>query len=150
MKKSILPLLCTLFFVSVFASPALAQQAQTQTQEKKQEQKKETPPTTKAEIKFKADDHDFGKIGERDKKVSYKYEFTNAGKSPLVVTRVMTSCKCVDASYSKKPVPPGGSGSITVTYNPRKQSGVFYKAIQVYANTADQRHVIVARGEVVP
>ena len=107
-------------------------------------------PKYEAQISFDAAEHDFGVIMEGSKKASYDYVFTNTGKHPLVITRVTASCKCMDFEYSRRPVPPGGRGVITATYNPRKQHGIFYKAIQIYANTPEERHVIIAKGEVKP
>lgn len=93
-------------------------------------------------------EHDFGRVAEKGKKVSYDFTFRNTGDCPLVITRVASSCKCVDAGYTKRPVPPGGEGVITVTYNPRKQQGVFRKAIQVYSNDPDEMHIVIVKGEV--
>lgn len=101
-------------------------------------------------IKFAVGEYDFGRVSERGRKVSYDYVFTNTGTSPLVVTRAVTSCKCVSTSFNRRPIPPGGQGAITITYDPKKQQGVFYKAIQVYTNTPEKMHIIIAKGEVVP
>ena len=104
----------------------------------------------KPEITFRAFEHDFGKIKESGKKVSYDYVFTNTGDCPLVITRVVTSCRCVSISYTKRPVPPGGQGMVTVTYDPKKQNGVFYKAIQVFSNVPEEMTIVIAKGEVIP
>lgn len=92
---------------------------------------------------------DFGKIKEKGGKQVREFTFKNSGNRPLIVTKTMVSCRCVDVSCPKKPVLPGGKGQITVTYNPRKQSGVFHKAIQVYSNDPQTRHIIFVKGEVV-
>lgn len=102
-----------------------------------------------AEMEFNAVEHNFGRISERGHKVSCTFRYTNTGEKPLIVTRVVTTCKCVDYDYSKKPVAPGETGTITISYNPKKQEGIFYKVIQIYGNTPEQRHVLTVRGEVV-
>lgn len=112
-------------------------------------QKRRSDPA-EAKIEFNAVEHNFGRIPERGRKVSCTFRYTNTGDKPLVITRITTTCKCVDYSYSKKPVAPGETGTITISYNPKKQEGVFYKVVQIYANTPDQRHVVTVRGEVVP
>ena len=67
-----------------------------------------------------------------------EFTFTNDGTAPLVVTRVITSCSCLKASFPKRPVPPGGQGVIRITYEPHKsEPGVFNKVIQVYSNSVD-------------
>lgn len=100
-------------------------------------------------IEFTNGEHNFGKVAENGKKVSYDYVFTNTGDCPLVITRIITSCRCISTSYTKKPVPPGGQGMVTVTYDPKKQQGVFHKAIQVHSNVPEGMHIIIAKGEVV-
>lgn len=102
-----------------------------------------------ARIEFRSSEHNFGQISERGKKVAHSFEFANTGTSPLVITRASVTCKCIDITFSKKPVPPGEKAVITITYNPRKQEGVFYKVIQVFTNTPEERHMVTVRGEVV-
>jgi len=76
-----------------------------------------------------------------------EFTFTNDGTAPLVVTRVITSCSCLKASFPKRPVPPGGQGVIRITYEPHKsEPGVFNKVIQVYSNSVDGRDVITVQG----
>lgn len=97
----------------------------------------------------KKTEYDFGKIKERGGKQTGSLVFKNSGNKPLVITKVMVSCKCVSLDYPKKPVLPGAEGKITVTYDPKKQKGVFHKAIQVYSNDPQARHIVFVKGEVV-
>lgn len=103
---------------------------------------------TECAMVFASAEHNFGEIGERDGKVSHVFEFRNDGEHPIVITRMMTTCKCTDYDFSRRPVPPGGKGRITVTYNPKKQKGVFYKVVHVYTNCAQERVMLTIRGEV--
>lgn len=103
----------------------------------------------KAALTFSALEHDFGSIDDKNK-VIYNFEVINAGGAPLVITKAVVSCKCIDVDYPKKPIAPGARSSIGVTYNPRKQEGMFYKAIQIYSNDPAARHVITVKGNVVP
>ncbi len=94
-------------------------------------------------------EYDFGKIKENGGKKTGSLTFKNTGNKPLVITKVMISCKCTSIDYPKKPVMPGASGKITITYDPKKQKGVFHKAIQIYSNDSEARHIIFTKGEVV-
>ncbi len=94
-------------------------------------------------------EYDFGKIRESGGKQTGTFTFKNSGNKPLVVTKVMVSCKCVNITFPKKPVAPGAEGTITVTYDPKKQKGIFHKAIQVYSNDPQARFIILIKGEVV-
>lgn len=94
-------------------------------------------------------EYDFGKIRESGGKQTGTFTFKNSGNKPLVVTKVMVSCKCVNITFPKKPVAPGAEGTITVTYDPKKQKGIFHKAIQVYSNDPQARFIVLIKGEVV-
>jgi hypothetical protein len=100
------------------------------------------------EMVFAATEHNFGKVAENGRPVSHTFEFTNEGSRPIVITRVSTTCKCTKYDFSKRPVPPGGKGKITVTYNPKKQSGVFYKVIQVFTNCSQERVMLTIKGTI--
>ena len=76
--------------------------------------------------------YDFGRVPRRGGDLVHDFVVENEGTVPLVVTRVFTSCSCLKASYSKRPIPPGGTGVIRITYEPYKsEPGTFYKVIQV-------------------
>jgi len=49
-------------------------------------------------IKFEKTSYDFGKITEGEK-VSYDFKFTNAGKSPLIISNATASCGCTVPDY---------------------------------------------------
>lgn len=100
-----------------------------------------------AVLLFETMEHDFGDIKQKGGDVSCEFRFTNAGTAPLVIVDAQTSCSCTKASYSRKPVPPGGKGVVKVTYEPgKKETGVFYKAIQIYSNSDGGRQAVVIRG----
>ncbi len=100
-------------------------------------------------INFATKDYDFGKIKEVDGSVTHIFEFSNKGKSPLVVSRVQASCGCTTPTWTKEPIEPGKKGAITVTYNASGRPGVFAKTITVFSNdTLNQ--VLVIKGEVIP
>lgn len=57
----------------------------------------------------------------------------NTGEHPLAVHDVATSCGCTTVSYDKRPVWPGETLSMEVTYK-ATQPGFFNKTISVYCN----------------
>ena len=100
-----------------------------------------------AHIAFATTEHDFGDIPHKSPKIEYRFLFTNDGTAPLVITKVLTSCSCVKVDYGKKPILPGGSGEIRVVYEVnKKESGVFYKVIEVYSNSIDKRNNLIVKG----
>jgi len=68
----------------------------------------------KAVITFEKKTHDFGQINESDGKATYEFVFKNTGNGPLVVSRVQASCGCTTPTWTRQPIEPGKSGSITV------------------------------------
>lgn len=93
-------------------------------------------------------DHNFGSIGEKSPPVSHSFELRNAGDQPLVILRTETGCNCTSATYSKRPIAPGASSEIVITYNPKGQKGEFLKAIQVFTNEPVKRQIISVQGRV--
>ena len=64
-----------------------------------------------------------------------------------MLTRVFTSCSCLKTSFAKRPVAPGASGVIRVTYEPHKsEPGVFNRVIQVYSNSTGGRALLTVQG----
>jgi hypothetical protein len=78
--------------------------------------------------------HDFGDIKEEGGPVTYKFDFTNTGSEPLIVTNVKPSCGCTSSDYSKEPIAPGAKGYVSATYNPQGRPGPFNKSITVTTN----------------
>lgn len=104
----------------------------------------------KPTIEFEVKSYDFGKINEADGKVSFTFNFTNKGGSPLVINRVQASCGCTTPDWTKAPVEPGKKGNVTAIYNPEGRPGVFTKTITVYCNASDDPVVLSIKGEVIP
>ena len=101
-----------------------------------------------AEISFKETIIDYGIIenGEDGKRT---FEFKNTGNSPLIFTRIMSSCGCTIPKKPEKPVQPGESGIIEVEYD-TKRTGLFQKAITVNSNAKTSNIILRIKGEVLP
>jgi len=99
---------------------------------------------------FEKTEHDFGKINEADGRVSTEFVFKNEGMAPLVLSNVRASCGCTTPSWTREPVEPGQSGSITVTYNPNGRPGRFQKTITITSNASNPTEKVYIKGEVVP
>lgn len=104
-------------------------------------------PEGGAHLRMETTTHDFGDVLRKGGDLVREFPFTNDGTVPLVVVRVTTSCSCLKASYPKRPVPPGASGVIRITYEPHKsEPGVFNKVIQVFSNSTGGRELITVQG----
>ena len=101
-------------------------------------------------ITFEKTEHDFGKIHEEDGRVSTVFEFKNEGMTPLVLSNVRASCGCTTPTWTKEPVEPGQTGSITVTYNPNGRPGRFQKTVTITSNATEPTKKVYIKGEVLP
>lgn len=93
-----------------------------------------------------------GSIEEDGAPSVHTFRWRNEGQTPLVVTRVETSCSCVRAVFSKTPVPGGGCGEIVVAYHPKGHPGSFQRRILVFTqlSSAQPSAVLELSGRVIP
>ena len=98
-------------------------------------------------MKFSKDTYDFGKI-LAGQKVTFDFKFTNAGKSPLIITDAVASCGCTKPEWPKTPILPGQSSAITVTFNSKGKIGLQDKQITITANTNPAQNLVHLIGEV--
>lgn len=96
---------------------------------------------------FAKEAHDFGKI-EQGKPVTYVFSFKNTGTAPIVVTDATASCGCTKPSWSKEPVAPGQTGSVSATFNAAGM-GPFNKTVTVTSNAKTSTVYLTLKGEVV-
>ena len=104
----------------------------------------------KGEMKFEKTQHNFGVFSEDKAIVSYDFVFTNVGKSPLIIHQASASCGCTIPEYTLKPIMPGKTGKISVTYNGKgRRPGVFRKSITIHNNGKQTPVRIYIEGEMI-
>ncbi|NLM92705.1 MAG: DUF1573 domain-containing protein [Bacteroidales bacterium] len=105
-------------------------------------------PVAKADsIIFNNKVHDYGTI-EQGGDGTCEFEFTNAGKEPIVLTSVRSSCGCTIPEWSREPVLPGQTSVIKVKYDTRRL-GVINKVIIVNSNAINSTVILRITGNVV-
>jgi hypothetical protein len=139
MKKSLLSLSLLLVVA------ATTTQAQENRKSLKKKDKVEAAASPADVIKFKEETFDFGTIVEGDK-AEHVFEFVNAGKAPITIQSVNSSCGCTTPAWSKEPVAPKKKGQVTVNY--RTSVGPINR--QVTVNTDAGTKVLKITGTVVP
>ena len=102
----------------------------------------------KGVLKFAKETHDFGKV-EQGKPVTFVFEFKNTGTDPVIINDAQASCGCTKPSFSREPVLPGKTGSVSATYN-AASAGQFTKSVTVTSNAEGGSSVLYLKGEVVP
>jgi hypothetical protein len=92
-------------------------------------------------ITFKSSEHIFGKV-QAGEKVGCIFTFTNTGDADLVISSATASCGCTVPKYDKRPVPPGSSGTIEVSFDTSGREGMQTKTVVVQSN-AENKLVIL-------
>ena len=98
-------------------------------------------------IVWKSESIDVGNIPQNTPK-PIVFEFKNTGKTAVVVTNVQGSCGCTATSYTKTPIAPGKTGTVTATYN-AANAGAFTKTVSVTTNNDATPKVLTIKGTVV-
>ncbi|MBL7719415.1 MAG: DUF1573 domain-containing protein [Flavipsychrobacter sp.] len=91
--------------------------------------------------------YDFGKIKEGEV-VMHEFEFTNNGKSALIIASANASCGCTVPEYPKDPVAPGQTGKMTVRFNSQGKTGQQEKHITIKSNSRRGEQYLVIKAEV--
>jgi hypothetical protein len=119
--------------------------------------KKATTTSTKATatktegagMVFDSETIDYGTIAH-NADGNRKFEFTNNGSKPLIITNTTGSCGCTVPTAPKEPIAPGAKGSIGVKYA-TDRVGAFTKTVTVTSNAAGQAtKVLTIKGTVLP
>ncbi|HNT92729.1 MAG: DUF1573 domain-containing protein [Bacteroidales bacterium] len=98
--------------------------------------------TGTAILTFKSPDHDFGQVNAGEK-VGCIFTYTNSGDADLVITSASASCGCTVPKFDKKPVAPGGSGTIEVIFDTSGREGMQTKTVVVQSNA--ENNLVILR-----
>lgn len=101
-------------------------------------------------ITFEKTTHNFGLFDREHPIQTCWFKFKNTGKSELVILSAEGTCSCTKAEASEKPVLPGQTDSIKVTFNGTGlRPGVIRKTVIVTSNTKEKTAYIYITGELV-
>jgi hypothetical protein len=123
MKKIILSLAAVVLTVSVFAQKTVADVA-----------------------KIASEIIDLGKV-KQGVPVTATFVVTNVSKDPLIIEQANPTCGCTIGDYTKSPIAPGKTGTITATYNAAAVNP-FTKTLTVKFAGVDEIKNIIIKGEV--
>lgn len=104
-------------------------------------------------LTFAETNHEFGNIKSTDGKVSCEFKFTNTSKNPVVVVMVTNGgCGCTKPSYPRKPVAPGKTEAIKITFDPTGRRGEFNREVKVrYQSGKDKfKTALTFSGNILP
>ncbi len=138
-----LTLLITLAFLG-FSSATFSQENAKPEQGKQTPEKKANGPSAD----FDKTVCDLGSLVQNSPGTAV-FTLTNGGNEPLIISSATASCGCTNLQYSKEPILPGKSATISATYN-AAAVGNFMKTVTVRTNAGDQPTVLQIKGKVVP
>lgn len=96
--------------------------------------------------KFASETVDLGKI-KQGVPATATFTVTNIGKEPLIIEQANPTCGCTMGDYTKSPIMPGKSGTITATYNAAAMNH-FDKHLTVKFAGIDELKSITITGDV--
>ncbi len=86
------------------------------------------------QIQFEEMKYDFGSVKQGDV-VEHVFKFKNAGTAPLVISNIGTTCGCTVPDWTKEPIMPGKSGTVTAKFNSTGKMGMQNKVLTVESNS---------------
>lgn len=84
-------------------------------------------------IVFDNTSYNFGKTKSKDK-IEHNFNFTNEGKSVLIIRKIRTTCGCTTVAPEKTTIEPGESSSFKVIFNIGSRVGMQNKSVYVISN----------------
>ena len=97
-------------------------------------------------VEFDKTVHDFGDISVNDGPQTCTFTVKNVGKEPIAIYEVVTSCGCTDASWTREPLQPGKTGTISATYKNEDGPVPFDKTLTVYIAGVSKPVILRLRG----
>ena len=99
-------------------------------------------------ISFDKREYDFGSVPRENKNYTCTFVLENKTDKPLVLLSVNTSCSCLKARYSRRPLKVGEKSSITMTLEASKmEKGLFHRVVEVHTNAGVSRRIVRGKSE---
>lgn len=98
-------------------------------------------------IEFESTVIDYGTI-EKGADGIRVFKFTNTGNTPLIITKVKSSCGCTVPKKPEKPILPGDTGEIQVKYDTNRVMPI-RKTITVTSNADTPTVALKIKGNVI-
>ncbi|MBC6611329.1 DUF1573 domain-containing protein [Hymenobacter sp. BT507] len=98
-------------------------------------------------IQFEESKYDFGSVAQGDI-VEHTFKFKNTGTAPLVISNIGVSCGCTTPDWTRDPVMPGKTGSVTAKFNSAGKMGMQNKVLTIESNSASGNAMVSLVGEV--
>jgi hypothetical protein len=97
-------------------------------------------------LEFDKTVHDFGDILTTDGPKNCSFKVKNISSEPIALLEVVTSCGCTEAQWTREPLQPGKTGTISATYKNEDGPYPFDKTLTVYASGMNKPVILRLRG----
>ena len=104
-----------------------------------------TPPV----LEIEEDLYNWG-IAIQGESVERTFVLKNVGGAPLIIDRIKPSCGCTTAKQPEKPIPPGGSDTVTLRIDTKNLPEKTKKSASIYSNDASSPAKVHMEGRVEP
>ncbi len=111
------------------------------------------PPGHKVGIQVDTLLYEFGNVRADGAPVVHEFTLINTGESAVSILSARASCGCTEPRYTRRPIMPGQSGSVTVKFIPAGQRGEVDKSVTLRlknANGKTERLQLRLHGTVTP
>ena len=102
-------------------------------------------PILYSSIHFDASEFQFGRVKEGDI-VKHTFTFTNKGNADLIIKDVLVDCGCTAPDYTKKPIAPGASEKIDITFDTKGKIAAQERIITVLTNGKPVSKILRLKG----
>ena len=92
--------------------------------------------------------HDFGDVSVSDGPLTCTFTVTNVSNQPVAILEVVSSCGCTDVQWTREPLQPGKSGTISATFKNEDGPTAFDKTLTVYITGVRRPVILRLRGVV--
>ncbi len=83
-------------------------------------------------VEFNKLSHNFGDVLLSDGPISCSFTVKNISSKPVAIQSVVASCGCTDVDWTREPIKPGKTGTISATYTNDEGPYPFNKDLTVY------------------
>jgi len=104
-------------------------------------------PVAGPAITFEEVKYDFGSVVAGGT-VDHTFKFKNTGTAPLVISNIGVSCGCTTPEWTKAPVLPGKTGTISAHFNSTGKMGMQNKVLTIESNATAGSTTVSLVGEV--
>ena len=91
---------------------------------------------------------DFGDVSLDDGPLTCQYKVKNISRKPIAIYNISTTCGCTEVKWTREPIQPGQSGTISVTYSNDEGPYPFDKNLSVYISGVKSKIQLKLRGVV--